>query len=99
MSDDDWEKLEHKNDIQILNIYMPKVPGYYTKIFDEIIEEFREEIPNFRYMFELFKPEDYEFKFDYFKEEDFEGEEWKQIGKLNYEISNYGRIKNTQTKN
>ena len=45
-----------------------------------------------------YKSEENGFYFDYFCEEDFEGEEWKQIGKLNYEISNYGRIKNTQTK-
>lgn len=48
--------------------------------------------------FEIYRSENYEFEFDYFREEDFDGEEWKQIGKLNYEVSNYGRIKNTKTK-
>ena len=32
------------------------------------------------------------------QEEDFEGEEWRKIGNLNYEVSNYGRIKNLTTK-
>lgn len=68
------------------------------EILAELIEELREETEDYRYLFELYKPEDYRFEFDYFREEDFEGEEWKQIGELNYEISNYGRIKNTQTK-
>lgn len=68
------------------------------EIFNEIIEEFREEIQDYRYLFEMYRSEDYKFEFDYFRDEDFDGEEWKQIGKMNYEISNYGRIKNTQTK-
>ena len=34
----------------------------------------------------------------YINLEDFEGEEWKRIGNLNYEVSNYGRIKNLTTK-
>lgn len=98
MSDDEWEKLENKSDFEILSIYMPKVFGHYKKIFNEIVTEFEEEIPDYRYLFEIYKPEEYKFEFDYFCKEDFEGEEWKQIGKMNYEISNYGRIKNIQTK-
>lgn len=98
MSDDEWEKLEKKKDSYILKNYMPKIQRDYAKIFSEIVAELREEIPCYRYLFELYKPENYKFEFDYFREEDFEGEEWIQIGKLNYEISNYGRIKNTQTK-
>ena len=98
ISDEEWEKLEKKKDSYILKVYMSKIPRNYAKIFKEIVAEFREEIPCYRYLFELYKPEDYKFEFDYFQEEDFEGEEWKQIGKMNYEISNYGRIKNTQTK-
>lgn len=98
MYDDEWEKLEKKDDLDILKTYLPKISGYCTKIFGEIIADFREEIQDYRYLFELYKPEDYKFEFDYFREENFDGEEWKQIGKLNYEISNYGRIKNTQTK-
>lgn len=98
MPDEEWEKLEKKKDSYILKTYMSRIPRNYAKIFSEIVEELREEIPDYRYFFELYKPEDYKFEFDYFQEEDFEGEEWLQIGKLNYEISNYGRIKNTQTK-
>lgn len=98
MSDYEWEKLESKTDSEILSTYMPKIPRNHDEIFSKLVAEFREEIPDYRYVFEMYKPEDYTFEFDYFCEEDFEGEEWKQIGKLNYEISNYGRIKNTQTK-
>ena len=77
---------------------MSKIPRNYTKIFKEIVAEFREEEPCYRYLFEVYNPEDYKFEFDYFREEDFEGEEWKQIGKLNYEVSNYARVKNIKTK-
>lgn len=98
MSDDEWEKLEKKDDLEIQRIYMQKIPGYYIKMFNEIVKEFKEEIPEYRYLFEMYKPKDFNFEFDYFRDEDFEGEKWKQIGKLNYEISNYGRIKNTKTK-
>ena len=86
MSNYEWDELEKKSDIEILNIYLTKVPGYFIKIFNEIVEEFREEIPNYKYLFEMYKPEEYKYNFDYFREEDFDGEEWKQIGKLNYEV-------------
>ena len=98
MSDDEWEKLERKKDSDILKMYLPKISVNYSKIFSEIVSDFKEEIQCYRYLFEMYKPEDYTFEFDYFQEANFENEEWKQIGKLNYEISNYGRIKNTQTK-
>ena len=103
MSDDEWEMLEKKSDSYILEKYLPSKQVDYSKIFDELVKELKLEIAEdakeiHRYKFEIYKPEDYIFEFDYFREEDFEGEEWKQIGKLNYEISNYGRIKNTQTK-
>lgn len=98
ISDDEWEKLEKKKDSYIIKLYISKTPKNYAKIFSEVVAQFKEEAPCYRYLFELYKPEDYKFEFDYFQEEDFEGEEWKQIGKLNYEISNYGRIKNIQTK-
>lgn len=103
LSDDEWEKLEKKTDSFILNTYLPKKQVDYIKIFNEFIIEFKLQIAEdaketHRYKFEIYKPEDYNFEFNYFQEEDFEGEEWKKIGKLNYEISNYGRIKNTQTK-
>lgn len=97
ISDDEWEKLEKKKDSYILKIYMSKVPRNYSKIFSEIVAEFREQIPDYRHLFQEYKTIDYELSFDYFQEENLEGEEWKQIGKLNYEISNYGKIKNTKT--
>lgn len=39
-----------------------------------------------------------DFNRNYMQEEDYEGEEWKRISDLHYEVSNYGRIKNTDTK-
>lgn len=98
ISDEEWERLENKKNAYILKTYISQIPKNYTKIVKEIVVEFEEEIPCYRYLFEIYKPEDYTFEFDYFYKEDFEREEWKQIGKMNYEISNYGRIKNTQTK-
>lgn len=99
LSDDEWETLEKKSNLYILKKYYPQIPEYYTRIFNEIIADFRrEEVTTYKYQFEMYKPEEYIFNFDYFKEGNFEGEEWKQIGKLNYEVSNYGRVKNTKTK-
>lgn len=99
MSDYEWKTLEKKSDLYILKKYCPQIPGYYLKIFNKIIAEFREEqLTTYKYEFKMYKPEENVFEFDYFKEGNFDGEEWKQIGKLNYEVSNYGRIKNIQTK-
>lgn len=103
MSDDEWETLEKKTDLYILKTYLPSIPENQIKIFNELITEIKLDIAEdakevHRYKFEIYRSEDYEFEFDYFQEEDFDGEEWKQIGKLNYAVSNYGRIKNTQTK-
>lgn len=98
LSDDEWEKLENKTDLYILKTYLPQIPGYYQRIINKFVAELKKEYITYRYEFEEYKPEEHVFNFDYFKEEDFDGEEWKQIGKMNYEISNYGRIKNIQTK-
>ena len=94
ISDDEWEKLEKKKDSYIQKTYISKIPKNYAKIFSEIVADFREEIPCYRYLFEMYKPEDYKFEFDYFCEEDFEGEEWKNIPQFDYSLSNYGRLKN-----
>ena len=72
---------------------MPKIPGYYLKIFNKIVAEFKENSTEEIHKFEIYKSEENSFYFDYFCEEDFEGEEWKQIGKLNYEISNVRNVK------
>lgn len=99
LTDDEWEKLEKKSDMYVLSTYLPQTPGYHLRIFNKIVANFKEEIEQtYKYKFETYKTEEKTFDFDYFKEENFEGEKWKQIGKLNYEISNYGRIKNTKTK-
>lgn len=99
MSDYEWEMLEKKSNLYILKKYCPQIPGYYTRIFNKVIDVFKEElVTDYKYQFEKYKTEENTFNFDYFKEGNFDGEEWKQIGKLNYEVSNYGRIKNTKTK-
>ena len=97
ISDEEWEKLEKKKDSYILKIYMSKIPRNYPKIFNEIVEELREEIPCYRYLFEMYRPEDYKFEFDYFQNKNFEGEEWKKIPQFDYSLSNYGRLKNDKT--
>lgn len=98
MPDEEWEKLENKKDSEILSMYLPKNRRYHIKIFNQIVKEFKVDLVEEIHKFEIYKPEKHVFYFDYFFEDDFEGEEWKRIGKLNYEISNYGRIKNIQTK-
>lgn len=97
MSDDEWDLLSNKTDVEILKTYLPKTQNFNKRVFAEIKNIF--EIKELSiYDFKIYKEKDYVYKFDYFKESDFEDEEWKKIGTLNYEISNYGRIKNTKTK-
>lgn len=99
MSDEEWEMLEKKSDLYILRTYLPKIPGYYLKIFNKIVANFKEDLETtYKYQFEIYNQKKNTFNFDYFKEGNFDDEEWKRIGKMNYEISNYGRIKNIQTK-
>lgn len=99
ISDEEWEKLESKTDIYILKKYMHLSRKNNDKAFKELINEFNkidliESIRKFP-VYELKKDN---FNFNYFYEKDFKNEEWKQVGNLNYKISNYGRIKNTNTK-
>lgn len=72
---------------------------YKYKFFKEIVKMFAAEpLENIAKQFPVYNETKYTFDFDYFREEDFPEEEWKQIGNMNYSISNYGRIKNTNTK-
>lgn len=99
ISDEEWEKLENKTDTYILKKYIHLSRKNNDKAFKELINEFNkidliESIRKFP-VYELKKDN---FNFNYFYEKDFKNEEWKQVGNLNYKISNYGRIKNTNTK-
>ncbi|MCI8362247.1 MAG: hypothetical protein HFJ41_03815 [Clostridia bacterium] len=99
ISDEEWEKLENKTDMYILKKYMNLSRKNNDKAFKELINEFNkidliESIRKFP-VYELKKDN---FNFNYFYEKDFKNEEWKKVGNLNYKVSNYGRIKNTNTK-
>lgn len=97
MSDDEWDSLSNKTDIEILKTYLPKTKNFNKRVFKEIKKAFEiKELST--YDFKIYKEKEYVYKLDYFNESNFIDEEWKKIGTLNYEISNYGRIKNTKTK-
>ena len=97
MSDYEWDSLSNKTNEQILKNYLPRTQNFYERIFNKVKKVFEPEELAI-YKFKIYKPKENIFKFDYFNENNFEDEEWKEIGQLNYEISNYGRIKNIQTK-
>ena len=95
LSDDEWIKLETKKDKYIKHKYYKLAEQKRTEKFFELFRiNFKEVIMEFpKYMYHK-----KEFDRDYFQEADYEGEEWKQIGQLNYLLSNYGRVKNKTTK-
>lgn len=97
MSDYEWDSLSNKTDVEILRIYLPKTQNFFERVFDKVKKTFEPEESSI-YNFKVYKAKESISKFDYFNENNFEDEEWKEIGQLNYEISNYGRIKNIQTK-
>lgn len=98
ISDDEWEKLENKTDRYILEKYLPKSRKYNEKVYRELIKQFQINFKEVIMQFEKYEYTKKEFDLDYMQDTDYEGEEWKKIGQLNYEISNYGRIKNINTK-
>lgn len=98
LSEYEWEKLEKLTDQEILKKYLPKSEANNRNIIKELLEIFKIDITDTIMKFPLYNYTDYDFKFDYFKEENYPNEEWKQIEKLNYLVSNYGRIKNKTTK-
>lgn len=98
ISDDEWEKLENKTDRYILEKYLPESRKYNEKVFKELIKQFQINFKEVIMQFEKYEYTKKEFDLDYMQDTDYEGEEWKRIGQLNYEISNYGRIKNITTK-
>lgn len=98
LSDSEWEKLEKLKDEEILKKYIPKTKDNNTKTFEELLEIFNINITETIMKFPLYNYTEDDFKFDYFKETDYENEKWEKVGKLNYMVSNYGRIKNSKTK-
>lgn len=97
--DREWETLENKTDKYILKRYMNLSEKSNNKAFKEIIEVFSKmNINKTIREFPIFELSKETFYFNYFFEKDFEGEEWQRIKNLNYQISNYGRIKNIVTK-
>lgn len=95
MSEGEWELLEQRTDRYIKEKYYKLAR---EKIINELFKEFEVNMHETIMAFPKYEYKKEDFDRNYMQEEDYQNEEWKQIGDLNYEISNYGRIKNTQTK-
>lgn len=98
ISDFEWEDLEKLKDEQIKIMYFKKSKILQEKLKKEILNAFKVNLHEVIKGFAKYKYEKDDFDKNYMQEEDFEGEEWRKIGNLNYEVSNYGRIKNSTTK-
>lgn len=98
ISDFEWENLEKLKDEQIKIMYFKKSKILQEKLKKEILNAFKVNLHEVIMGFPKYKYKKDDFDKDYMQEEDFEGEEWRKIGNLNYEVSNYGRIKNLTTK-
>lgn len=97
MSDTEWERLEDKKDKGVKEKYMKQAKESNKNLFKEIVRTFQVDIHEEIGKFPIFNQNEKDFDFNYFYEKDFTNEEWKKIGDLHYEVSNYGRIKNTDT--
>ena len=95
LSDEEWEKLENKTNQYIKDKYYKVAENRKREV---LLAAFRVDIHEIISEFPKYNYSKREFNRDYMQEADYENEEWKQIGKLNYLISNYGRIKNKTTK-
>lgn len=93
--DKEWEKLQYVTDEKIKTKYYCKSRVIRKKVLNEILKDFNTNIIR---NFPIYKYNKKYFDRDYFQEKDFENEEWIKIGILNYEISNYGRIRNIKSK-
>lgn len=98
ISDFEWEDLEKLKDEQIKIMYFKKSKILQEKLKKEILNAFKVNLHEVIMQFPKYEYKKDDFDKDYMQEEDFEGEEWRKIGNLNYEVSNYGRIKNLTTK-
>ena len=66
--------------------------------FKRFVKIFCKNDKNILDLFEKFNPEKVKIQKTNLYEGDFYNEQWKQIKNFNYEISNYGRIRNLTTK-
>lgn len=70
-----------------MNIIEEILKEFNVKLIEEILKEFK-----------VYDYKKQEFRNSYNYEQNFYNEEWKQIPAFNYEVSNYGRIRNINTK-
>lgn len=98
ISDEEWERLEKKSNEYIKEKYLLQYKEKNKAMFKQILDAFAIDINEVIRQFTIFEYKKDYFDRDYFYKENYEGEEWKQIGDLNYLLSNYGRIKNKTTK-
>lgn len=97
ISDFEWEELEQLQDDEIKERYYNKSNKTQNEVIKEIINEFKVESLLDRMIFPQYNYKKENFDKEYMSTENYKDEIWKQIGNLNYSISNYGRIKNIQT--
>lgn len=90
MPENEWENLSGRTKRRQQELINEGYKRYSKQLFKNLVNEFKEEYPMFeKYYNPTHMPE---------IKTTGEDEEWKKIGELNYEISNYGRIRNTKTK-
>lgn len=102
ISDDEWEKLERKPDTYIKNKYLAIIEKHDRDNIKQLIKSWKmdleAELRQIIRDFPIYKPEKDTFDRNYLQKENYDDEIWKKVGQLNYEVSNYGRIKNIKTK-
>ena len=95
--DNEWEKLEKLQDEQIKTRYYKESKYMQDKVKQEIFKIYKiENISKCIKKFPIYSETKEDFNRNYI-ENNYEDEKWKRIGTSNYEVSNYGRIKNIQT--
>lgn len=98
ITDDEWENLEKWENCYVKAMYYKKSKYMNNLVAKKLIKEFTISIGEILRDFPKYEYEKCNFDRDYMQEKNYENEEWKRIKDLNYEISNYGRIKNITTK-
>lgn len=98
ISDYEWEQLKQLEDKQIKIKYFKESKAIQEKVKKELFNNFKANLHEIIMQFQKYEYKKDDFDRDYMQEADYEDEEWRNIGNLNYKVSNYGRIKNTNTK-
>lgn len=98
MTDNEWEKLERLDNDIIKSKYYKESQYIQNKVKEEVFKSFKVTLHDSIMLFPKYEYKKEDFDRDYMQETDYENEEWKRIGNSNYEVSNYGRIKNINTK-